>query len=185
MLSTCQIGSWSPETGRVSKRKMRLKPPPGKKHMYINKTYIHPPISNIYTYIHTKSIQKWWFGKCIFRLQLWHHFGYLFVKFREYIHGKKHRCLVGLWSWLIVMSWQSKGTPPFLNYALFLGGWPWGGPLRLPWSWYQFLLLDTLPETNVFAPEKRPSQKETIVFQPSIFRRELLVSGRVPTGKQT
>ena len=27
----------------------------------------------------------------------------------------------------------------------------------------------TLPETNI-APENRPSQKETIVFQPSIFR---------------
>ena len=37
----------------------------------------------------------------------------------------------------------------------------------------------TLPETNIFAPENRPSQKETIVFQPSIFRCELLVSGRV------
>ncbi len=29
------------------------------------------------------------------------------------------------------------------------------------------------------APENRPSRKETIVFQPSIFRGELLVSGRV------
>ena len=36
----------------------------------------------------------------------------------------------------------------------------------------------TLPETNR-APEDRPSQKETIVFQPSIFRWELLVAGRV------
>ena len=36
----------------------------------------------------------------------------------------------------------------------------------------------TLPRTNV-APENRPSQKETIVFQPSIFRCKLLVSGRV------
>ena len=34
----------------------------------------------------------------------------------------------------------------------------------------------TLPETNM-APKNRPSQKETI--QPSIFRCELLVSGRV------
>ena len=31
------------------------------------------------------------------------------------------------------------------------------------------------------APENRPSQKETIVFQPSIFRGEMLVSGRVVT----
>ena len=37
----------------------------------------------------------------------------------------------------------------------------------------------TLPETNI-SPENRPSQKETIVFKPSIFRCELLlVSGRV------
>ena len=37
----------------------------------------------------------------------------------------------------------------------------------------------TLPETNI-APENGPSQKETIVFQPSIFRCELLyVLGRV------
>ena len=35
----------------------------------------------------------------------------------------------------------------------------------------------TLPETNSkFAPENRSSQKERIVFQPSIFRCELLVS---------
>ena len=32
----------------------------------------------------------------------------------------------------------------------------------------------TLPKTNI-APEKLPSQKERIVFQPSIFRCELLV----------
>ena len=40
---------------------------------------------------------------------------------------------------------------------------------------------DTLPETNSkFAPENRPSQKERkLVFQPSIFRCELLVSGRL------
>ena len=30
--------------------------------------------------------------------------------------------------------------------------------------------LETLPETNIFAPENRPSQKENGVFQPSIFR---------------
>ena len=36
----------------------------------------------------------------------------------------------------------------------------------------------TLPETNI-APENKPSQKERIVFQPSICRCELLVSGRV------
>ena len=40
----------------------------------------------------------------------------------------------------------------------------------------------TLPETNI-APENRPSQKETIVFQPSIFRGYvMLVSGRVPVS---
>ena len=32
------------------------------------------------------------------------------------------------------------------------------------------------------AHENSPSQKETIVFQPSIFTCELLVSGRVPSG---
>ena len=39
----------------------------------------------------------------------------------------------------------------------------------------------TLPETKRFAAENRPKlpQKETIVFQPSIFRCKLLVSGRV------
>ena len=37
----------------------------------------------------------------------------------------------------------------------------------------------TLPKTKQTAPENRPSQKETIVFQPSFFRCELLVSGRV------
>ena len=36
---------------------------------------------------------------------------------------------------------------------------------------------NTLPETNRTLP--RPSQKERIVFQPSIFRGELLVPGRV------
>ena len=36
----------------------------------------------------------------------------------------------------------------------------------------------TLPETNI-APENRASQKERLVFQPSIFRGELLVSGSV------
>ena len=36
----------------------------------------------------------------------------------------------------------------------------------------------TLSKTNI-APENRPSQKETIVFQPSIFGCELLVSERV------
>ena len=39
---------------------------------------------------------------------------------------------------------------------------------------------NTLPETNSeFTPEKDGGpQKESIVFQPSIFRGELLVSGR-------
>ena len=40
----------------------------------------------------------------------------------------------------------------------------------------------TLPETNI-APENMASQKERIVFQPSIFRGELLVSGRVKLNK--
>ena len=39
------------------------------------------------------------------------------------------------------------------------------------------LVINTLPETNM-APENRPSQKETIVFQPSIFRCKQAVSGR-------
>ena len=41
--------------------------------------------------------------------------------------------------------------------------------------------VSTLLESNIFAPENRPKlpQKETIVFQPSIFRCELLVAGRV------
>ena len=36
---------------------------------------------------------------------------------------------------------------------------------------------------TAIAPENRPSQKERIVFQPSIFRGELLVSGRVTPPK--
>ena len=41
----------------------------------------------------------------------------------------------------------------------------------------------TLPETNI-APENRPSQKERIVFQSTIFRDHMtmLVSGRVKTS---
>ena len=35
------------------------------------------------------------------------------------------------------------------------------------------------PETTKFAPGNRPPEQERIVFQPSIFRGELLVSGRV------
>ncbi len=42
----------------------------------------------------------------------------------------------------------------------------------------------TLPETHQNTPENRPSQEETIVFQPSIFRRELLVSGRVDEDEE-
>ena len=42
----------------------------------------------------------------------------------------------------------------------------------------------TLPKTAK-AYENRPSQKETLVFQPSIFRGELLVSGRVIRNKAT
>jgi len=45
--------------------------------------------------------------------------------------------------------------------------------------------MNTLPETNsshLKIPENRASQKETSVFQPSIFRGELLVSGRVLPG---
>ena len=40
------------------------------------------------------------------------------------------------------------------------------------------IISNTLPETNQNAPENRPSQKETIVFQPSIFRCKLAVSFR-------
>ncbi len=42
----------------------------------------------------------------------------------------------------------------------------------------QKMVLPSLPETST-APEKIASQKERIVFQPSILRGELLVSGRV------
>ena len=41
---------------------------------------------------------------------------------------------------------------------------------------------DTLPETNIFAPENRPFQnipKGRVIFQPSIFRCKPFVSGRV------
>ena len=82
----------------------------------------------------------------------------------------------------------------FHNFTTSIGKSPWP-------SWYNVPLHSTLnpqpqnniqvasneviinptpwpPETNI-APENRPFQKETIVFQPSIFRCELLVSGRV------
>ena len=42
---------------------------------------------------------------------------------------------------------------------------------------------NTLRETNI-APENGPSEKETIIFQPSIFTGELLVSGRVDDYKR-
>ena len=42
----------------------------------------------------------------------------------------------------------------------------------------------TLHETNI-AAKNRPSQKESIVFQQSIFRCKLFVSGRVPPRKWT
>ena len=53
------------------------------------------------------------------------------------------------------------------------------------YQWYSTVI--TLLETNI-APENRPSQKERIVFQPSIFRCELLVSVRIlrdSSNKQT
>ena len=53
---------------------------------------------------------------------------------------------------------------------------PWEAP---QWAWEKPTKLGTLPETNIFAPENRPSQKERIVFQRSIFRCELLVWMRV------
>ncbi len=48
-----------------------------------------------------------------------------------------------------------------------------------PFGIFQGAHVGTLPKTNQNASENRPSEKETIVFQPSIFRCELLVSGRV------
>jgi len=39
----------------------------------------------------------------------------------------------------------------------------------------------TLPETNI-APENRQTPKRKVVFQPSIFRGKLFVSGRVVGG---
>ena len=51
------------------------------------------------------------------------------------------------------------------------------------WSWLWMWESGWLPSLKLTAnaPENRPSQQETIVFQPSIFRGELLVSGRVHT----
>ena len=44
--------------------------------------------------------------------------------------------------------------------------------------------MDTLCETNIYiAPENRPGPKRKLVFEPSIFRGELLVSGRVDPPK--
>ena len=55
-----------------------------------------------------------------------------------------------------------------------------------PSTWQVFFLELTLPETNSkFAPENRLSQKERIVFQPSIFRCELLILGMVPSWRST
>ena len=54
------------------------------------------------------------------------------------------------------------------------GFWPSGGSHHL-----SILQKVTLPETNgKFAPENSISQKEAIIFQPSIFRGELAVSFR-------
>ncbi len=59
---------------------------------------------------------------------------------------------------------------PIPSYISITSGWLT--------HWIQWC---TLPETNI-APENRPSQLERIVFQPSIFRGELLVAGRVQCG---
>ena len=56
----------------------------------------------------------------------------------------------------------------------------WDMPRKMLIFWKDSPTTDTaLPETNM-APENRPyPKKERIVFQPSIFRCKLLVSGRV------
>ena len=56
-------------------------------------------------------------------------------------------------------------------------------PQSLGWTlkndvWHHPRNDKTLPETNI-SPENRPKPKRKVVFQPSIFRCELLVSGRV------
>ena len=38
-------------------------------------------------------------------------------------------------------------------------------------------IIDTLPETNIFAPENRPKPNRKVVFQPSIFRGKVAVQG--------
>ena len=45
------------------------------------------------------------------------------------------------------------------------------------YSVISYKILYTLPETDSSALANRPSQKETSVFQPSIFRCDILVSG--------
>ena len=48
------------------------------------------------------------------------------------------------------------------------------------WQW-SYVAMPALPETYILAPENRPPQKERIIFQPQIFRGEvILVSGRGP-----
>ena len=51
-------------------------------------------------------------------------------------------------------------------------------PLPGVYSFGSMLIFRGVTKNNI-ASENEPSQKETIVFQPSIFRGELLVSGRV------
>ena len=56
----------------------------------------------------------------------------------------------------------------------------WGGSTSIQTPWTMSV---TLPESNIFA-EDRPKPKRKFIFQPSIFRCELLVSGRVTPREQ-
>ncbi len=82
----------------------------------------------------------------------------------------------------VYQSWNDRATILVVRLpsksASFLVS-SWTRNRRLGNSEWKIIQQNTLPKTNSTAPENRPSEKETIAFQPSIVRCKLLVSGRV------
>ncbi len=80
-------------------------------------------------------------------------------------------------------SWAELSFTEIRSNSMAVSKWHWS-PSMFSWlpKW-RLLNRNTLPETNSQAPKTRASQKERIIFQPSIFRGELLVSGFLPEKK--
>ena len=78
-----------------------------------------------------------------------------------------------------------RGSHVICNFDFIgpLAHWPidgiWWLGTDFPEQSFMKVLEITIPETNVFAPETRLTTKRKFIFQPSIFRGEMLVSGRV------